>query len=500
MHRLMKTACKTAVGLLLALAGLGVLAQPVAAQEITLSPSSADFGNAAVRVQEVSRLIEVTNTGNADLEVTDLKMVGANVEEFWFSVQWPFTLAPGEDRRIVVSFGPASEGPKGATLQIFSNAMNEPRADVTLTGRAVGLSALGRVSASASPSNAAPQPGDLITVEVRVNMSGANPPAHLLQNYQASLSWDPAVLSYQGAGGGDAPWGSPASIGQSGGALDWFDVAFSGGGGGFAILRPRFRVVGTGGASTDLTLRFSRLEGKDVENLLPILSASGGRVEVADAMTPPDIDVTPSVHAYGAVAIGSRVSQTFVIRNTGRQNLVVGGVSLAGPQANQFSIGGGGGSFTLAEGQRREVVVSYAPTSAGLKAAALLIRSNDPDESVAQIILGGSVPMPNIEVRPGSLNFGTATVGSSVSRTLVVRNTGTGILRLTLFGLDGHQNQFAYNTGFLPFLMPGRSANIVVYFRPTSTGARKAAFVIHSNDPDDVSVSIPLAGTGIRRP
>jgi Abnormal spindle-like microcephaly-assoc'd, ASPM-SPD-2-Hydin len=505
MNYLTKLGFGIVIGLCVVLAGGRLLAAdrmgtaPGPSGTIVVSPTSADFGEAVEQVQSVTRLIEVRNDGVSNLMVTGFQMLGANAGDFHFSAEWPFLLPPGEQRQIVVSFEPASQGPKEAVLRILSNATNQSQTDVSLRGAGVGLETLGRVTASVVPNNAAVQPNDLITVEVRVDMNGARPPAHLLQNYQASLTWDRTVVTFQGFALGDAPWHSPASIGQIPGGAMWFDSVFNGAGGNFALIRFKFKVIGGVGSSTRFDLEFLRMEGKEVENLRPILTVNDQTVQVVAEAAPADIEVSPASHDYGAVNHGESGSQTFVVRNAGMQSLVVSAPRLQGDNADQFSIVSGGGAFTLAEGQSREITVSYNPTYLGTKAATLVFQSNDPDEGFFYIPLSGSVLAPDIDVQPGSLHFGEVEVGGSASRNLLITNRGTAPLVLTQFGLDGHQNQFAYNIGLLAVLEPGQSATVSVFFRPTTEGGKNANLVIHSNDPDEVSVTIPLRGTGVPR-
>jgi hypothetical protein len=503
MNRLTNVRFQFAVGSMIALACVLLLASASASQTggvIVVNPSSYDFGGVVERVQEVTTLIEVRNNGTSDITIQELKMMGQNAADFHFSAEWPFTLPPGDQRRIVVNFGPSTTGPKEAILRIVSNASNQPQLDVPLKGNGLPLAGLGQITASAMPNNAAPHAGDLIIVEVKVNMNGANPPAHLMRNYQATLSWDPAVLQFNGFTLGDWPWTSPASIGLANGTVDWFDAVFDGVGGSFVLIRFKFKVIGQADSSTNLNLSFSRMEGDEVENLLPILIVNPSSVKVEAEKAPPDIDVSPASHDYGPVVYGRSVSRKFIVSNKGNENLTVNSITLQGTNADQFTIVSGGAPFTLASDESREVVVSFKPTSEGTKAAALVFNSNDPDELFFYVTLTGSVLVPDIHVEPSSLNFGDVPVGSTVSKTLVISNKGTAALQLTQFGLDGHQLQFAYNTGFLAFLLPGQSGNVTVSFRPSTEGPKSAKFIIHSNDPDEVSVEIPLGGNGVRQP
>jgi Abnormal spindle-like microcephaly-assoc'd, ASPM-SPD-2-Hydin len=463
---------------------------------IIVSPLSHDFGGVVEQVQEVNAVIDVRNDGSSNLVVNELKMAGQNPTEFHFLAEWPFTLIPGDHRTIIVSFMPTSTGQKEAVLQITSSATNQGQVDVRLNGNGLSLAGLGRITASATPSNSAPTPGALITVDVSVDMSGANPPAHLFQSYQASLSWNPAVLDFNGLTVGDVPWGGPVSISQTNGNITWHDATVTGVGGKFSIIRLRFRVIGGAGSSTNLDLGFSRMEGPEVERLLPILTCVGGMVTISAQAGLPDIAVNPASHNYGAVPVGSSAFQTFVVRNDGAQNLTVNSTTLGGLNANQFSIESGGGSFVLTPGGSQEMVIGFKPTQAGAMVASLIINSNDPDERTFFVTLNGNISAPDIEVTPASLDFGNAVLGSLVTRTLVVRNLGTSILILSMLGMDGHQLQFSYRHS-TPFILPGQSGNIDISFHPSTVGVKTAVFVISSNDPDEGTVGIPLRGNGV---
>ena len=63
-----------------------------------------------------------------------------------------------------------------------------------------------------------------------------------------------------------------------------------------------------------------------------------------------------------------------------------------GGNADQFRIDSGGGSFTLAPGVSRQVVVSFVPTSGGSKKSHLKFYSDDPDENPIWAELKGRSP------------------------------------------------------------------------------------------------------------
>ncbi|MFQ5865510.1 MAG: choice-of-anchor D domain-containing protein, partial [bacterium] len=129
----------------------------------------------------------------------------------------------------------------------------------------------------------------------------------------------------------------------------------------------------------------------------------------------PEIAVHPTSHDFGDVIVDSTASQTFVVTNEGTAVLVVTATSLTGANPEQFNIDSGGAPFTLVPGDSQDVVVSFQPTSEGLKAAALQIASNDPDEDTLEVVLtGNGVGLLEIMVNIMSPNDGAIICTDSI--------------------------------------------------------------------------------------
>jgi hypothetical protein len=225
----------------------------------------------------------------------------------------------------------------------------------------------------------------------------------------------------------------------------------------------------------------------------------GVEVRHGTAAPVPDIDGVPSTHAYGDVPVGGNTSRTFTIQNVGTGDLEVSGSSLTGGDASQFSITQGSAPFTVAPGATHNLVVRFAPTSGGTKTTTLRLISDDPDESPLDVALSGvGTTAPDISVAPTSHNYGNVNVGSSVTNTFTVSNTGTGNLVVgasTLTGADAAA--FAIVNGQSGFtLAPGATSPIEVSFSPSTQGAKSATLSIPSNDPNENPLLIALTGGG----
>lgn len=108
------------------------------------------------------------------------------------------------------------------------------------------------------------------------------------------------------------------------------------------------------------------------------------------AMQDPDIAVIPLFHNYGDVQTCATASKTFQVINTGTANLEVAAAVTIGPNADEFSVTGGGAPFTVPPAQSHDLVVTFAPTASGTKMATLTIFSNDPDENPYEVGLAGN--------------------------------------------------------------------------------------------------------------
>jgi hypothetical protein len=146
------------------------------------------------------------------------------------------------------------------------------------------------------------------------------------------------------------------------------------------------------------------------------------------------------------------------------------------------------------------LTVRFMPPAVGPQMGNLTIESNDPDEAMVVVPLGGEgiQSVPDIDVTPTSLNFGSVGYGQSATRTLTVRNLGTAPLMVNSFNLNGSP-AFSVISPQTPFNVPSNGQQMVTLrFAPTpnTPGVQMATLTINSNDPDEAKVSVSLTGTG----
>jgi hypothetical protein len=192
------------------------------------------------------------------------------------------------------------------------------------------------------------------------------------------------------------------------------------------------------------------------------------------------------------------------VRNAGTATLSIGGISVGGTDANQFSKAADNCSKrNLATGASCTLAARFSPTSSGSKTAILSIPSTDPDENPFNVALSGTgvtAGNPEITVTPTALDFGNVALGvTSQNQIVTVKNDGTANLTLGAISVGGtNANQFskAADNCSKKTLTPGATCTVAARFRPTSDGLKTAGLNIPSNDPDENPFTVSLSGTG----
>jgi len=102
--------------------------------DISIVPQSMDFGNVLV-YSSSTKTVKIVNSGNMDLVVSSLSVIGANQDLFSasFAVGLPITIRPSDSAIIAVQFIPNSSGGKSAQLNIGHSASSIP-ATMIVTG------------------------------------------------------------------------------------------------------------------------------------------------------------------------------------------------------------------------------------------------------------------------------------------------------------------------------------------------------------------------------
>jgi hypothetical protein len=115
----------------------------------------------------------------------------------------------------------------------------------------------------------------------------------------------------------------------------------------------------------------------------------------SSTVTPPPnptaaLTATPTTLSFGDVALGSDVTQTSTLKNTGNSDVTVSGVTASGPA---FMVSGVPGGTTLSSGQSAVLTVTFKPVASGNATGTITVNSNAAYSPT--IALSGASPSPH---------------------------------------------------------------------------------------------------------
>jgi len=106
--------------------------------------------------------------------------------------------------------------------------------------------------------------------------------------------------------------------------------------------------------------------------------------------------------------------------------------------------------------------------------------------------------IPDIELSKTRIDFGSVNIGNEKQDfSLYVYNKGSADLIIEV-NLTGDKDFSYIPPPSAVTISPGGKYQIVVKFKPTSTGSKSATLNIYSNDPDEDPVTVSLTGVGIK--
>jgi hypothetical protein len=424
------------------LTGTGVQSQQTLL--LTVSPQSVSFGNVPVG-SNGSQTVSLLNTGTGPVNISQATMAGNGFGMSGLAV--PMTLGPGQSTAFTVSFAPAGAGSASGNISVVSNAANSV-STVALSGMGVQP----QISAA---------PGSVSFGTVTVGQTSSQ------------------AVTLTNAGG------APLNITQ-----------LSGPGTGFSLTGLALPLTLAPGKSTAFTVSFTPTSGTNSSSSLMLVSnapTSPTTIPLSGAGSAQVLQLTPSTTAlsFGNQTLNASATQSVTLTNTGNSAVSISQVNVAG---TGFTLNGSAPLVTLSVGQAASFSVSFTPTVAGNATGSASVVSTAANSPLS-ISLAGVGVQPQISVVPGSVSFGTVTVGQTNSQTITLSNPGTANLTVTQsagpgtgFGLTG--------LGLPLTLAPGKSTAFTVSFTPTSGTNSSSSLTLVSNAPNSPT-TIPLSGTGL---
>lgn len=268
-------------------------------------------------------------------------------------------------------------------------------------------------------------------------------------------------------------------------------------GAGFSWRGPMLPLSLAGGKSASFTVTFAPTAAGAASGTLSFWSNatnSPASVALAGSGTTGTGQLTPNPASvnFGSVTVGTSSALPVMISNTGTASASISQNSVSG---SGFSVGGPALPVSLAPGQSVSLTVSYTPTAAGTSSGQLTVSGNAVNSPLGVPVAGSAATAyGQIAANPGSLSFGSVTVGLNSTQSVVISNSGTGSASISQANVTGAG--FSISGLALPLtLAPGQSASFGVTFAPSATGSVAGSVSLVSNASNSPT-GISLSGTG----
>jgi hypothetical protein len=436
--------------------------------DVTLTPSSADFGDEVVGATSGPQTFTVRNAGSAGATLRTIGLSGADPADFALDSSGCMggtvngRLAPGASCQVSVTFTPTAGGVRRASLDVTSDG-GDPSSALSGTG-----------------------------LQAVVTLT---PTSHDFGDVPVGVTSDPQTFTVANAGSADA---TLRSIALSGADAADFDLDASGcmGSPVDGRLAP--------GASCQVSVAFTPSAIGQRSASLDVTS-NGGNPSSALSGTGagPHVTLSPSSADFGTELVGATSpSQTFTVRNVGLAGATLRAIHVSGADAADFTAAtddcmSGPLSGRLAPGASCQVSVTFTPSTSGQRTASLDVDSDGGDPSSG---LSGIGVEPVVTLSPARHDFGDVLqFGSSAPTQFTVANSGTQTVTLRLvdvigpdaadFSADSDDCLVAHGGT----LRAGESCVVPVTFSPSTAGAERASLVVASDGGDPTSA---LSGTG----
>jgi len=413
---------------------------------LTIAPSALTFGNVVVG-QSGTQSVKLTNSGSSSLTINLATVAGSGFGISGLSL--PTTLTAGQSLSFSAQFAPTSAGGATGSITFTDNAPGSPQI-VSMVGTGVSTS-----------STLLANPGSVAFGNV-VTGSNGQQLITLTNNGTASAT----ILTVSASGTGFSTTG---------------------------LATPQTLAVNQ---STSFTAQFAPTTvGAVVGNILITSTASDPNVSIALSGTGVQGNLTanPSSVNFGSLLVGASASVNVTLTNTGTASVAISAGSASG---TGFSMTGLAAPLTLNAGQSTTFAAKFSPSATGSATGSVSIVSNAPGSPLAIALSGsGTATQPQLTINPSSVAFGSVSVGSSGTQSVMLTNAGTAALTVTSALPSG--TGFSMSGASMPMtIAAGGSASFSAIFTPTSTGAATGSISIASNAPGSPA-SIALSGTGI---
>src|SRR6266567_4122542 len=439
--------------------------------QFSLSPTHLDFGPVIIG-QTSTQSFQLVNIGGLTLTGT----VATGTAPFAIQNGTPFNLAPGETGQVVVTFSPTNPASFSNVVVFASNGGASTNALTGLGAQVPLASFFGAPTNGAWPLTVSFTDNSTGTITNRFwnfgDGSPTNAPGPALNHTYFTAAADSVSLRVSGPVGTDTLLRAnyiivsnpPPLLSLSPTNLDFgavvigqsntlsFQLANIGGPtltGVVQTTQPFAIQSGSQGQSgSDFSLAtyqtglvmvsFAPTNAASFSNTVVFTSNGGNSTNTVTGvgLTPALLAVSPPSLSFGTLAVGSNAQASFVVTNLGGAALTNGVATIS---AGPFSIVSGT-PFSLSGFGSTNLVVRFAPTSAGSFSNVVVFSSNGGGSTNAVLGTGAIVPVANFTanptsgVRPLTVSFTDNSTGTITNRFWDFGNGTTTNTAATTFG------------------------------------------------------------------
>lgn len=216
--------------------------------------------------------------------------------------------------------------------------------------------------------------------------------------------------------------------------------------------------------------------------------------ETASAVLASPPTVSDAVLDFGQVRVGGSKFINTLIFNPGPGIMNISNMVVTGRDGAQF-VAAGQGSNALPAGQSKTVSITFSPRSSGLKSGVLNIAHDK--GSPLTVALSGKGEANPLRVDPTALSFANTEVGTPVTKTLRLVNSGNSILSVKLETSGVDRNLFRLSRTPIQ-IRALNEAQVRVIFDPKTPGTKRATLIISPVSGNAFSrIEVSLSGSAV---